>query len=82
VFLMVSSARHLRDTASVQKIGRCFKFVNVPPKSPPAAKKQGRARNRKRTVTESDIHFWKIFLTSTPGIVDQANVAKTSIHRR
>jgi hypothetical protein len=31
---MVSSARHPRTTASVQQIGRWFKFVNVPPKCP------------------------------------------------
>jgi hypothetical protein len=51
-------------------------------KAPRAVNKQGRSRRRKRTVIESDIHFWKIALTPTAGIVDQVNVAKTSIHWR
>jgi hypothetical protein len=34
------------------------------------------------TVTKNGIHFWKISLTPTPGIVDQVKVAKTSIHWR
>jgi hypothetical protein len=50
--------------------------------TPNAANKQGRSQRRKRTVTKNGIHFWKISLAPTPGIVDQVNVAKTSIHWR